>query len=64
MEITLAVLERKLKNLMDKFGPSWYAFADDAGLIRLIVNEATPAEIEEYIKENYADYYAGESLNA
>lgn len=63
MEITLSVLERKLKALMDKFGPSWYAFADDAGLIRLIVNEASPAEIEEYIKENYADYFEDDDLS-
>jgi hypothetical protein len=57
MEITLAVLEQRLINLMNKFGPSWYALRDDAGLIRLVVNEASPAEIEEYLREGYAEYF-------
>lgn len=60
MEITLSVLEQRLINLMNAYGPSWYALRDDAGLIRLVVNEASPAEIEQYLNEEYPEYFGDE----
>ena len=57
MEITLEVLERKLKNLMDSAYLPWRTLTNDAELIRLIVNGASNYETMEHLRDTYPDYF-------
>jgi hypothetical protein len=56
-ELTLQVLESRIKALGDRTYIGWYALRDDAELIRLIVNKATSDEIEEHLKVTYPEYF-------
>ena len=60
MDITLQVLENRIKHLGDSTYIGWYTLRDDAELIRLIVNEATKDAIEEHLKVTYPEYFEDE----
>jgi hypothetical protein len=51
-------LDRKLTQWADKFYISPYATRKDPQLMILILQEATPAAIEEHLREEYADHFA------
>lgn len=60
MDITLQVLENRIKHLGDSNYIGWYTLRDDAKLIRLIVNEASREDITEHLKVTYPEYFEEE----
>jgi hypothetical protein len=60
MDITLQVLENRIKVMGDSSYIGWYTLRDDAELIRLIVNQASREDIQEHLKVTYPEYFEEE----